>query len=61
MQKILQIVAIFHDKMSGNCVQLTGPKIVAVQRPHLLYDRTVQRGTPVKLRIENSGNDPMEV
>lgn len=61
MREILQIVAIIRDKVSGNFAQLTSSKIVAVEGVHLLYDRNVQLGMPVKFRVENSGKDPIEV
>lgn len=61
MRKILQIVAIVHDKLSDNYAQLTSPKIVAVAAPHLIYDRSVQLGMPAKFSIENPGEDLIEV
>ncbi|VDK87865.1 unnamed protein product [Litomosoides sigmodontis] len=56
-----KVVAILHDRASGNCVQITGPKIVAVRKPHLQYDKIVHSGMPVNLKIENPGNNPVEV
>ncbi|VIO86121.1 Filamin/ABP280 repeat family protein [Brugia malayi] len=56
-----QIMAVVRDEVSGNFAQLASPKITAVEGAHLLYDRNVQHGMPVKFRVENAGNDPIEV
>ncbi|VDO38857.1 unnamed protein product [Onchocerca flexuosa] len=60
-QKLLQIVAIVRDEVSGNFAQLTSPIIIAVEGAHLLYDRNVQLGMPVEFTIENPGKDSIEV
>uniref|UniRef100_A0A158Q7V9 Calponin-homology (CH) domain-containing protein n=1 Tax=Elaeophora elaphi TaxID=1147741 RepID=A0A158Q7V9_9BILA len=56
-----QIVAVLRDKITSNAARLTSPKIVAVEGVHLLYDKNARIGMPVKLRVENPEDDPIEV
>ncbi|KAM3726784.1 Filamin-A [Dirofilaria immitis] len=56
-----QIVAVVRDKVSGSFAQLTSPKIVAIEGARILYDKSARLGMPVKFKIENPGEDSIEV
>lgn len=48
------------DRSSGDSVQLTGVKVVAMEGAHLLYDRIAELGKLAIFTVENAGNDLIE-